>query len=210
MAYVVGLIATDGCLSSDGRHITFTSQDRQLADAFCDSLGRSRRYRVPTSARGTPVYYVHLGDVAFYRWLISIGLTPRKSLTLREIDVPDAHLLPLTRGLLDGDGSVYTLVHHPTTRADPGYSYERLWVYFTSGSRPHLEWLAGALERVLGIAGYVESRAPRGGRHAFYRLKYGNRASTLLLPALYADWRAPRLERKWSKWHAYAARHGLL
>ena len=28
LAYIVGLITTDGCLSSDGRHLTFTSCDK--------------------------------------------------------------------------------------------------------------------------------------------------------------------------------------
>ena len=34
LAYVVGLITTDGCLSPDGRHLTFTSCDKQLIETF--------------------------------------------------------------------------------------------------------------------------------------------------------------------------------
>lgn len=34
IAYAVGLIATDGCLSIDGRHLDFTSKDIQLLETF--------------------------------------------------------------------------------------------------------------------------------------------------------------------------------
>ena len=34
LAYIVGLLATDGNLSSDGRHINFTSKDVQLLKTF--------------------------------------------------------------------------------------------------------------------------------------------------------------------------------
>src|SRR3989344_2319364 len=34
LAYVVGLITTDGCLPPDGRHLTFSSCDIQLIETF--------------------------------------------------------------------------------------------------------------------------------------------------------------------------------
>jgi hypothetical protein len=43
-----------------------------------------------------------------------------------------------------------------------------------------------------------------------YRLKYGNRDSRILLPAVYADFSVPWLERKWLKWSGYAGRHGIV
>lgn len=39
MAYVVGLITTDGCLSKDNRHLDFTSKDIQLLKTFKNILG---------------------------------------------------------------------------------------------------------------------------------------------------------------------------
>lgn len=38
-AYAIGLITTDGCLYNDGRHINFTSKDRDLAETFMEYLG---------------------------------------------------------------------------------------------------------------------------------------------------------------------------
>ena len=144
-------------------------------------------------------------DVAFYDWLLSIGLTPRKSLTLGAIDVPDAFLLPLARGLLDGDGSVCKFTDRPTPAKYPDYTYERLWVFFLSASRAHIDWLRGRLTTAVGINGYVE-RIRRAKRHDLFRLKYGKRESIVLLRTLYADRGAPCLERKRRIWDEYSSR----
>jgi hypothetical protein len=149
---------------------------------------------------------VQVSHVALYRWLISIGLTPRKSLVLGGIDVPPEHLLSLVRGLLDGDGTIYTRTHRPTKLRYPNYRYERLWTSFLSASPAHIEWLQGRLHDALNIARYVEVRR-RPDRTAMYRLKYGNRASLVLLANLYRDDSQPRLRRKWMKWDLYLSRH---
>jgi len=39
LAYAIGLIASDGCLSLDGRHISFKSLDRELVKKFKFALG---------------------------------------------------------------------------------------------------------------------------------------------------------------------------
>ena len=72
---------------------------------------------------------------------------------LGAIDVPDDHLMPLVRGLLDGDGTVYTLIHRPTRRTNPDYRYERLWTFFNSASRKHVEWIQMRVACALGITG---------------------------------------------------------
>jgi hypothetical protein len=65
MAYVVGLLATDGCLSSDRRHIILTSRDRQLVETFLGCLGRPIRYSKGRTRRGKLAYYAQFSDVAF-------------------------------------------------------------------------------------------------------------------------------------------------
>ncbi|MGH2451863.1 MAG: LAGLIDADG family homing endonuclease [Candidatus Limnocylindria bacterium] len=206
IAYVVGLIATDGCLIDDGRHIDFTTADRQLAETFLACLGRRLAVGVSHRKGPRPVYRVQVGDVRLYRWLVQIGLTPRKSLTLGAIDVPDEFLLPLVRGLLDGDGSIVNKLAPADTRDAPGYLWEWFFVTFTSASRAHLEWLRSALCRHLGVDGYLATNAPQS-RRVIYALRYGKRTSAVLLRRLYADPEAPCLERKRRIWTAYVARH---
>ena len=158
-----------------------------------------------------PRVSTQFGDASWYDWLLSIGLSPRKSLTLGAIAVPDRHLFPLLRGLLDGDGSVLNRV----TRADTGRRTDYYWEYlltrFVSASRDHLEWIAARVEASTGMTGYLQEvrRAnPDPQRHPFFHLRYGKRASHVLLPLLYPDG-APCLERKRAIWIGYAARHGL-
>ena len=207
MAYVVGLIATDGCLWSDGRHLSFDSNDRQLIETFLTCLGRPDRYRMVKTRTGNDHFQVTFGDVEFYRWLMDIGLTPRKSLTIGGLSVPPALLVPLARGLFDGDGSISNFTHAPTRTVAPEYRYERLWVFFSSGSRAHLEWLRGLLRTELGLESYLEVQKARPEKNEFYRLKLGNHGSRQLLTMFYADPTAPRLTRKWRIWEDYRRRH---
>ena len=121
MAYIVGLTATDGCLITGRRVINFKSGDRQLVETYLNLLGRKNRVKSHTTKIGGIVYYTQFHDSALYRWFMSVGLTPRKSLSIGAIPVPDEFLFPLARGLLDGDGSIINEVY----RVDTGPS-ERL------------------------------------------------------------------------------------
>src|ERR1700687_596403 len=92
MAYIVGLTATDGCLGTRARAITFTSADRQLVETYRQLLGRSNKIgTMRTKAAGT-AYRIHFKDARLSAWFRSVGLTPRKSLTIGTIDVPDEFL----------------------------------------------------------------------------------------------------------------------
>ncbi len=207
VAYAVGLMATDGCLVGDGRHLAFTSCDRELVETLLAIFDRRGRYQEARTSAGNAVFRAQFGDVRLYRWLMSIGLTPRKSLTLGAIDVPDEYFLALVRGLLDGDGGVYRRIQRPTRKAYPLYEYDRLWVYFTSASRSHVDWLASRLNEMLGIRGYLYWRRATAQRRDFFQLRFGRRASTCLMTELYRDPAAPRLERKFLIWANYCHKH---
>jgi len=47
------------------------------------------------------------------------------------------------------------------------------------------------------------------GKHDFFKLKYGKRASIALLQWLYENPNAPRLVRKWAIWEGYERRNRL-
>ena len=90
MAYAVGVIATDGCLVKDGRHAAFVTKDEDLMRAWLTCIGHEQlRYSRPISRAGTTIYRIQVSDVGLYRFLMSIGLTARKSLTFGRFDVPD-------------------------------------------------------------------------------------------------------------------------
>lgn len=212
MAYIIGLTATDGCLITGRRAINFKSSDRQLVETYLRLLGRKNRVKSHPTRTGGIAYYTQFHDSALYEWFKSVGLTPRKSLTIGAIAVPDRFLMPLTRGLLDGDGSVINKVYRADTGRRSDYFWEYLITSFKSASRPHLEWLQSRLYPATGQLGYLSElkpKMPRPNRHPYFELRYGKRSSLVLLPLLYPE-SAPCLERKRAIWLAYAQRHGLI
>ena len=115
MAYLVGLTATDGCLITGRRAINFKSGDGQLVEMYLRLLGRKNRVKSHPTANGGVAYFTQFHS-RLYEWFKSVGLTPRKSLTIGALSVPDGLFIALARGLLDGDGSII----HKIYRADTG------------------------------------------------------------------------------------------
>ena len=209
MAYIVGLTATDGCLFTGLRKINFKSGDRELVETYLRVLGRANPVKTKRTRIGRWVHFTEFGDARLYRWLLTIGLMPAKSLVLGAIDAPDDVLAPLFRGLLEGDGSILNFVHHPTVKAAPDYEHERLSVVFNSASRAHIEWIRSRAGSLFSVTGSIYQRRPVEGRHDFFRLAYGKHDSITLLSAMYPSSDVPKLERKWRIWQDYARRHGL-
>ncbi len=185
IAYCVGLITTDGCLSGDERHVEFSSKDVELVEYVRHGLGSSNRICAKDRGDRTWRYFrIQISNVRVYQWLQSLGLTARKSLTLGPLNIPDEFFSDFLRGHLDGDGNI-------TSYNDPVYPNSlRLYVRFCSASRPHLDWLETTISRLWSIHGYqtVDTRA--------FRLSYAKRASIKLLKHIYASPNAPYLLRK--------------
>jgi len=129
MAYIVGLTATDGCLITGRRAINFKSGDRQLVETYLRLLGRKNRVKSHPTKTGGIAYFTQFHDSALYEWFRGVGLTPRKSLTIGAIRAPAEFVIPLARGLLDGDGSVINKVY----RADTGRRSDYFWEYPEQG-----------------------------------------------------------------------------
>src|SRR2546428_11130898 len=110
MAYIVGLTATDGCLITGRRKINFKSQDRELVATYLRLLGRTNRVKLQRTKSGNVAYFTEFGDTRLYGWFLSFGLTPRKSLTLGALSVPDRYFFPTLRGLFEGDGHIQNFV----------------------------------------------------------------------------------------------------
>jgi hypothetical protein len=185
VAYCVGLIAADGCLSGDGRHIEFSSKDLELVEHIQRCFGPHNR--IGTKSRGCgPQRYprIQLGNVALYRWLCSLGMTPRKSLTLGELRIPDPLFGDFLRGCLDGDGSVHSYW-------DPVYpNSKRLYLKFYSASKTFTDWLQLSIWQLWSLKGYQHFS------HRAIHLRYAKAASRVLLTQMYYRHDVPCLQRK--------------
>jgi hypothetical protein len=144
---------------------------------------------------------VQIGDVGLYRWLQSIGLTPRKSLTLGSIKVPDPVLAHLLRGLLDGDGSIIDCTYDGTGKAS-GRRYRTLLVRFNTASLEHAQWVRDQIRARYGLTGGLWCE------EGTYQLTYAKRASRRLLPLLYPAPDVPCLSRKREVWRNFEREGG--
>lgn len=197
VAYAVGLITTDGCLSSDGRHLEFTSNDRNLIDTLKQCLGLHNvisRKRSGYTKKLT-AFRIQFGNVVLHHWLCTIGLMPNKSKRLGRIRIPDEFFFDFLRGHLDGDGSikVYDDPMFPRSR--------RLYIIFMSASLPHLAWIQQKTKQLAGVKGFMQNVTRA------HTLTFAKKESLILLPYLYSKANLPRLERKFQRaqefLHAY-------
>ena len=201
IAYAVGLLATDGNLSPSGRHVSVSSGDRELLETFLQCVGRRAKIGNVEGGFGTGGLRVQIGDVGLYRWLQSIGLTPRKSLTLGAITVPDDVLVHLLRGLLDGDGSIIDCTYDGTGKAS-GRRYRTLLVRFNTASLEHARWIRNKIQALYGLTGGLWCE------DGMYQLTYAKRASGRLLQLLYPTPEVPCLARKRDVWRRFERESG--
>lgn len=185
-AYAIGLLTADGCLSKDGRHIDMTSKDKPQVTLFKKCLGLATKVSGKYSGAGNLSYHTQFGDVLFYRFLESIGLTAAKSKTISSVSVPQEYFLDFLRGYFDGDGSSYSYF-------DPVYAKSyRFYVSFTSASPKFLDWLKAGLHEKLGIKGHVSHNR----NTPYAQLKYSKKEAIILTEGIYYAENLPCLRRK--------------
>ena len=201
LAYAVGLITTDDNLSKDNRHITLTSTDRQLLYTFKCCLSKNNRITESTPKKRfrKKAFRVQLGDVVLYDFLIMIGLSTNKSLTIGELKTPQKYFVDFLRGHLDGDGSIIYYKDQYNTHLNPKYIYDRLFVYFTSASEKHIEWLQKIIIKLKKIHGNIECLKfkTKKSSNSFYRLKFSTKEAKIILNWIYYKPNLPCLLRKY-------------
>lgn len=177
--YLVGLIASDGCLSSDGRHIDITSADRDFLESIRQVLPGTRAAVTPKT-RG---YHIQLTSRPFYQFLHSIGLHPRKSLTLEKLKVPDTYFRDFLRGQIDGDGNIRRWTH-------PSNGVEQWALRIYTASQNYAFWLQDSIERILRVRGSIYQTRPKNQKHATqYVLKFGKLAAQQIFLECYQSCR---------------------
>jgi hypothetical protein len=185
IAYLAGLIASDGCLINDGRHLNITSKDIEIIDHFRQILGVKSKVSIKSGQYGTTAFHLTFSNVAFYDFLLAAGLTPAKSKTIGKLILPDKYYAEFLRGYFDGDGTVYG---YWDKRWRSSFMY---YCEFVSASHDFLLWLQSMNSLLLGAsAGKIKP-----GTRAF-RLVYAKKDSQTLFYCMYRDKNVPLLSRK--------------
>ncbi len=184
LAYIVGLVASDGNLEEDNNCVILNTTDFELADTFRQLLGMNNAHIVVVNhapPRKTS-YMVQVCDYVFRSFVEARGLTPRKTLTIGALDVPDQVFVDFLRGELDGDGGWHI-----------GHGWrgvEYLIAKIVSKSRPYLEWIQKTVERLTGLT----------GRFSGHGVVYNGHNAERLGAWLYYSPDLPCLSRKRERW----------
>ncbi len=206
IAYAIGLISTDGNLSTDGNHISFTSNDIELI-SHMKYIFRMNGKIGYTRNITSESYRLNLCNVQLYDWLLSLGLTPNKSLTIGAIAIPDEFFIDFLRGHLDGDGSITTYSDKYNTFKDPKYVYNRIWLRFISASQDHMIWLQETITRLFSVKGRLHKTKPNAVGNSMFILKYGKKESLTLLSKIYYSNDLPCLSRKRQVYESFLNNH---
>ena len=190
LAYAVGLIATDGCLSKDGRHVDFTSKDKCLVLVFkdCLSLGNIKIGKKKAGNNNQKDYFrIQFGSVLFYNWLLGLGLTPAKSKILGSLKIPDKYFFDFLRGCFDGDGSIYSYW-------DPRWrSSYMFYISFASASLLFLLWIKKKIAKIADVHGKITPAARS------LQLRFAKSGSVVLFKRMFYSGNVPHLKRKFAK-----------
>ncbi len=186
IAYSVGLIASDGCLSGDGRHIDLTSIDIEQLQNFSKAIGRNLSIRPKQNSSPRPAYRIGFSDVAYYDFLLGIGLTPAKSKTLSSLKIPDSFYADFIRGVFDGDGCVYSFMD---LRWKSSFMF---YVNFASASIKFIYYLRSTNQRLINVT----SGSVRHNLDGTYILSYAKANSHMLYKYMYYDEKVISLTRK--------------
>ena len=184
-AYAIGLLATDGNLSKDGRHIDFASKNKEQIITLLKCLAIKVKIAPKTSGSSTKKYFhAQWSDVNFYCFLQSIGIGPNKSKTISSIKIPDKYYFDFLRGHLDGDGTFYAFWDR---RWKSSYMF---YTAFNSASKKHIEWLQNIIFKLLNLKGHFSKS------HSLFILRYAKSESLKLLKKIYHRENIPYLKRK--------------
>lgn len=188
VAYIAGLVASDGCLSSSGRHINVTSKDVETLENVRKILNLKVKIGTKRNGFGGFGNFIQFGDVALYDFLFQAGITPAKSKTIIKVNVPDIFYGDFLRGVFDGDGTIYGF-WDPRWRSSLMY-----YTGFVSASKNFLGWLRQSNTR---LADTTQGQMKVGARAGI--LTYAKSDSQKLFNLMYSDLSSPCLSRKRTK-----------
>ncbi len=188
MAYVLGLIAADGCVSKSGT-VSLCINDKDLLEKV--RLVMYSKHKICQSKHQEGLYCFHFARARLVEDLAGLGILPRKSLNIKFPAVPDAFLKDFVRGTFDGDGSVFF---------DSRSKNCPVRTKFVSSSVEFIEKLESVLQGLGMPARKIYQQPTKNG--ISYMLRYGHKDSEKLYLIMYKDIRNDLfLARKYDKFH---------
>lgn len=168
--------------------MSLTTKDLEQAKNFKKCLGLEVKIGKKFSGeeKSNICLHVQFGDIIFYEFLKSIGLTSAKSKTIGKIKVPDEYFFDYLRGCFDGDGSFHSYW-------DPRWrSSHMFYLVFCSASMEHVLWLQKKNMIMLGVHGHTT----KAQKSSVYCLKYAKKEALEIIRKMYYNPEVVCLSRK--------------
>jgi len=155
LAYVIGIIATDGTLRKNRKTIKIGMVDKEVIEYIQEVLKEEvlgRKYNIFIDKKRDKenifnLYTYQFTSPLFYKFCLNIGLMPNKSLILQELIIPKEFFSSFLSGVIDGDGNINVL----RRKLKDGTNAEHLHVRIFSGSEDFLMWLNNEVSVNLGV-----------------------------------------------------------
>lgn len=187
MAYVLGVIYTDGSLRLDIRKysqmgcLSIFQKEKELLEKVltlmeCDVNIVTRKRKEYNNVVKGEGHSFSIGNNLLYKQLTELGVTPNKSLTLEFPNIPKEYARHFIRGCWDGDGTVYIEKrngHLKTAFVCGSLSFVKILMQYLED--------AGLSKRKL----YSDTRS-KGGNTSYY-FRYATKDSIKLFRFLYHD-----------------------
>jgi len=151
MAWVLGLLASDGSVHSNGKQFMLGSKDIDLIEQFYNLL----EYNGPTGMNNSGVHTAPISSTVIVKRLAELGIVPHKTYVLEYPPVPDSFHSHFIRGYVDGDGCIFIRTHQ-------SLRFPHMIVSVVSTSGTFMEQLSCVLSNN-GIKHKLSSRQPRTG-----------------------------------------------
>lgn len=194
-AYLMGLIATDGCIWRDRPVVSISSCDRCLVAWVKKYAGFTASVLKRSDEN---VYVVNGAGADFQNFCIRVGIKPSKSFTIGRLKIPRRYIASFLLGTFDGDGSFF---HYYSTKyyKDRVYRYRRLRATVVTASKKFSGYLC-SLIRALGSRPFVI--VERKKESTYYRVMVENEEAVNLLDRMYSaagTFSLPRKKRLYAK-----------
>lgn len=186
MAYILGFLYADGHLENShhirGKYVRVINTDRDRIEIIKQTLQSKHPIQMRDKiGNNKQAFLLRIGSQKLYNRLHQLGITPRKSLTMKFPAVPKKYLSAFVRGYFDGDGCVHLERYSTNGDSRPA---KRMRTIFTSGSKQFLIVLSQLLFKNAHIDKYLLHNHNKKGS---FQLRLSTGSSVRLFTYMYRD-----------------------
>lgn len=145
MAYVLGFILTDGCVS--GNNVSISQAEIAPLEAIKRMMTSEHPIR-KNEVGGNIIYALNIGRKSLVTALAKRGISEKKSLTVELPEVPNAYFPDFLRGIIDGDGWVHAKGYVVTVTSGSEVFAEQLTARLKTAGYPFRTVLGGNIFRI--------------------------------------------------------------